>query len=305
MHVTITGATGFIGWRVMEAVRDLLHRPHILVRQPPRDLPPGVAVSIWKSPDVDPPRTALEGADAVIHLAGEPVAQRWTPAVKERIRHSRVAGTQRLVQALAQLERRPKVLVAASAIGYYGDRGSEILTEQSAAGAGFLAEVCRQWEEAADLAEPLGMRVVKIRIGVVLGENGGALKKMLLPFRLGLGGKIGSGDQWMSWVHREDLVQMICDALRDERWTGAVNGVSPHPIRNEDFTAELAAALRRPAVIPVPAAGLKLLYGEMASVLTASQRVIPQAAEKNGFNYHYAELGQALGGILDFPYGTM
>jgi uncharacterized protein (TIGR01777 family) len=244
------------------------------------------------------PRAALDGCTAVVHLAGEPVAQRWTASVKERIRMSRVEGTRLLVEEIKRSQKPPSTLVCASAIGYYGDRGDEILRETSPPGADFLASSCLEWERAARGAEEAGTRVTSVRIGIVLG-NGGALSKMLPPFRLGLGGPLGSGRQWMSWVHIDDLVELVLLALKDPRISGPLNGVAPEPVRNSEFTKALAAALHRPAFMPVPVFGLRLLFGEMATVMIASQRVIPEAASQAGFQFRYQNIRSALGSILN------
>ena len=298
MRFTITGATGFIGQRLIARLLAEDHDVHLLLRKARPGLDARVKYSLWDALGHEPFATALEETDIVVHLAGEPVAQRWTKAVKERIRMSRLAGTQRLVQALAILGTPPRALISASAIGYYGSRGDEVLTEESGAGEGFLAEVCRDWEGAADLAEPLGTRVVKIRIGMVLGEAGGALGKMLPFFKAGLGGRIGSGEQWMSWIHVDDLVEMIYFAATNSRVEGAMNGVAPHPVRNREFTEVLARTLGRPALFPVPPIGLRILYGEMADVLTGSQRVHPEAALRAGFAFGSPELGPALRSLV-------
>jgi uncharacterized protein (TIGR01777 family) len=266
----------------------------VLGRSRPVHLPGGVAFFRWDALREEPPLAGIDGSHAVIHLAGEPVAQRWTPRVKARIRSSRVEGTRRLVAAIAKAGRKPAVLVCASAIGYYGSRGDEILTEDSKPGAGFLPEVCVAWENAAREAEKLGLRVVNLRIGVVLGHGGGALARMLPPFRMGLGGPIGSGNQWMSWVHRDDLVALIRFAAELPALQGPVNATAPNPVTNAVFTRELAAALRRPAFLPTPPAVLRLLFGEMAEVLLASQRVVPVAAESAGFRFRYPQVGMAL-----------
>jgi uncharacterized protein len=231
MIVALSGANGFIGQHLQWIWPATFRR-----------IPRGGA-----SPEI------LSGADAVVHLAGEPVAQRWNPAVKKRIRDSRVEGTRALTRAIGFTDKRPRVLVCASAVGYYGDRADELLDEQAAPGAGFLPEVSREWEEAADSASAHGVRVVKIRIGVVLGRDGGALKKMLPAFRLGLGGKLGSGNQWMSWIHVEDLCGMIRFAAEHEAVSGVWNGVAPNPVTNREFTKTLAEAVHRPAIFPVPA----------------------------------------------------
>ncbi len=235
--------------------------------------------------------------DALINLAGEPIAQRWTAAAKIRIHDSRVEGTRRLVNALATESHRPRVLVCASAVGIYGSRGDEILTEKSPVGSGFLPNVVKEWEEAARLAEPLGIRVVSLRFGVVLG-HGGALGKLLLPFRLGAGGRLSSGRQWMSWIHVDDAVSLILFALDNPEFRGPVNATAPDPVTNDEFTRRLARALHRPAIFPVPAFALKLIFGEMSEVLLDSQRVLPAAAQAAGFTFRYTELSAALIHIL-------
>ena len=217
--------------------------------------------------------------------------------MKQKIRESRVTGTRSLVQALSTARRRPAVMVCGSAIGYYGSRGEEILTESSAPGSGFMADVCVTWEKEADLAESLGMRVVKLRTGMVLGANGGALAKMLPPFKAGIGGKMGHGDQWMSWVHIDDLVGIIQQAIENPV-RGPVNGTSPNPVTNADFTKALGHSLSRLAVLPMPAFTLKLMFGEMSEVMLASQRVLPKVAEAAGYAFRYPNLEPALASIL-------
>jgi uncharacterized protein (TIGR01777 family) len=226
-----------------------------------------------------------------VNLAGEPVAQRWTAAARERISNSRIQGTRSLVAALRKHP--PQVLVSASAVGYYGSRGDEILTEDSAPSSDFLGQLAFGWEQEAHAAEQFGVRVVAPRIGVVLGR-GGALAQMLLPFRLGVGGRLGTGKQWMSWIALDDLVSLIEFAIEDAALTGPVNAVAPNPVTNAIFTRALAAALHRPAIFPVPAFALKILFGEMSQILLGGQRVIPQKALRAGFPFRYAELGEAL-----------
>jgi uncharacterized protein len=218
--------------------------------------------------------------------------------VKRKIRDSRVIGTRNLVAGIGAMPARPRVLVCASAIGYYGDRGDEILTEDSPPGKGFLPETCVEWEREAKAAEQLGVRVVPLRIGIVLGRGGGALKQMLPPFRMGAGGRLGDGRQWMSWVHLDDIVGLAEWALRNEAIAGPVNAAAPGAVRNEEFTRELGRALGRPAVIPVPTFGLKLLFGEMARVLLESQRAQPKVAENGGYQFRFPELTAALRDLL-------
>lgn len=296
MNVTITGASGFIGRRLLKVLAGAGHSLHVLSRHAGTNLPNGVRLSVWDPAQI-PPRESLEAADAVIHLAGEPVAQRWTADSRRRIRESRVSGTERLVQALSGLPRRPSVLVSASAIGYYGSRGDDLLEESAAPGNGFLPDVCVAWEREAQAAETLGMRVAWIRIGMVLDPRGGALKRMLPPFRLGAGGRLGSGRQWMSWIHLADLAELFRFAL-EQPVRGALNGVAPEPVRNSEFTRALARAVHRPALFPVPELALHLLFGEMAGVLLESQRVVPRAARAAGFDFRFPQLGPALANLL-------
>jgi uncharacterized protein (TIGR01777 family) len=297
VNITISGASGFIGRRLMKLLGGNGHSFHVLSRHAGTNLPVGARLSVWDPAKGPPPEEAFRGADAVIHLAGEPVAQRWTDEAKRRIRESRVAGTRQLVETLARVEPRPAVLVSASAVGYYGARGDEVLTESSSPGADFLAEVCVAWEREAVAAEALGMRVARVRTGLVLAGHGGALQKMLPPFRLGLGGRLGDGRHWISWIHLDDLCAMFRFALENPV-SGALNGVSPHPVRNAEFTRALAAALHRPAVFPVPAFGLRALFGEMSEILLASQQAIPEAARRAGFEFRYPQLDAAVAGAL-------
>jgi uncharacterized protein (TIGR01777 family) len=220
----------------------------------------------------------------VFNLAGEPVAEgRWTDERKRRIRDSRVLGTRNLVAGLAGLTTRPRVLVSASAVGYYGDRGDQTLDETSSPGHGFLADVCVEWEREALAAERLGIRVVCVRTGIVLAHGGGALAKMLTPFRMGAGGKLGNGRQWMPWIHLDDEVGILLHAMKDARLHGAINAVGPRPVTNAEFTRALGRAMHRPAFLPVPKTALRLAFGEMSEILTASQRVLPKEAERTGY----------------------
>lgn len=297
MRITLTGASGFIGRRLTSQLEAAGHQIYLLGRSPRPGMPSGAAFSVWDPEKSAPPQGPLE-CDAVVHLAGEPVSQRWSPEVKRRIRDSRVLGTQRLVEALSQTSSKPGVLVCASAVGYYGDRGNEILTEKSKPGDNFLADVCVEWENAALEARKLGIRVVMIRIGLVLGKGGGALEKLLPPFKAGVGGKLGSGDQWTPWIHLDDLTGIMQCAIEQPGYSGAVNGSAPNPVTNGDFTVALGRALRRPALIPVPRFGIKLLYGEMADILFYSQRVIPKAAQDAGYEFRHPEIFGALKDIV-------
>ena len=297
MKITISGASGLIGRRLLKTLGAEGHTLHVLSRHAGTNLPGGVRLSPWDPTRGEPPAESLRDADAVIHLAGEPVAQRWSEEVKRRIRESRVTGTRNLVEALKKLSRPPGVLVCASAIGYYGSRGDEILPETATPGSGFLPEVCVAWETEARAAEALGMRVVTMRTGIVLDSRGGALARMLPPFRMGVGGKLGSGKQWMSWIHWQDLAALYHLAL-DQPVSGAVNGVAPYPVDNAEFTRTLAGALHRPAFLPIPGLALRVLFGEMAEVLLASQRVAPKAAESAGFPFRFPQLAPALADLL-------
>jgi uncharacterized protein (TIGR01777 family) len=235
----------------------------------------------------------------VVHLAGESVAGRWTQAKKKAVRESRVLGTRHLTEALAQTQARPRVFICASAIGYYGNRGDAVLTEDSPAGQGFLPEVCREWEAAGRIAAEAGIRTVNLRLGMVLSPKGGALEKMLTPFKLGLGGRMGSGQQWWSWIHVDDIVGALHHVLRGDSLTGPVNLVAPNPARNAEFTQVLASVLRRPAVFPVPAFAARLAFGEMADeLLLSSARVAPAKLRASGYAFQFAELRAALEDLL-------
>jgi hypothetical protein len=297
VKIAISGASGLIGRRLLKNLPAAGHSMHVLSRHAGTNLPPGVKLSTWDPMKGQPPEESLRDAGAVIHLAGEPVAQRWNADSKRRIRESRVMGTRHLVQGIEKLRNRPEAMICASAIGYYGSRGDEILNESSAPGSDYLAEVCQQWEAEAQAAETLGVRVVRVRIGVVLDARGGALQRMLPPFRMGVGGKLGSGKQWMSWIHLEDLAAMFQFAM-DHPMRGVFNGVAPYPVNNSEFTRTLGQALHRPAIFPVPAFALKALFGEMSGILLGSQRVTPTAAEAAGFRFRFPQLAPALGDLL-------
>jgi uncharacterized protein (TIGR01777 family) len=242
----------------------------------------------------------VSGFDAVVHLAGESIMGRWTEEKKKAIRESRVQGTLTLAAALAQSEAKPAVFVCASAIGFYGNRGDEVLREDSPSGQGFLPEVCREWEDASRIATKAGIRTVNIRLGLVLSGKGGALRSMLTPFKLGLGGRMGSGKQWWSWIHVDDVVRGIHHAIRTESLSGPVNLVSPSPVRNAEFTKVLAAVLGRPAIFPVPEFALRLAFGEMAAseLLLASQRVQPGKLTASGYTFRFRELKTALENLV-------
>ncbi len=250
----------------------------------------------WNGRD-DLPARSVEGVDVVFHLAGEPVAEgRWNDEKRARIRDSRVFGTRAVVRSIASIDeaRRPRVLVSASAVGYYGSRGDEVLTEESAPGEGFLPDVCKVWEEEALAAEAYGVRVVSLRIGIVLGREGGAFARMLPMFKMGVAGKLGDGSQWMPWIHLDDVVALFVHAARTDTLRGPLNAVAPAPVTNADFTHALARALRRPAIFSAPAPVLRLALGEMASVVLASQRVLPERATSSGFAFAFPTLEDAL-----------
>jgi uncharacterized protein (TIGR01777 family) len=290
--VAITGASGFIGHALVERLRANGKRVRRLVRTPRPESPDDI---VW-----DPMRGVLaprdlEGAEAVIHLAGEPIAQRWTSARRQAIRESRVRGTELLAQAIAALERKPSVLLSGSAVGYYGDRGDETVSEESTPGTDYLAKVAQEWEATTGAAKDAGVRVVLLRTGIVLNPRGGALERLLPPFRLGVGGPIGSGRQWMSWIALDDHLNAMEHALATTGLHGPVNLVAPNPATNAEFATALGRVLGRPALVPVPAFALELLYGEMArATLLAGQRALPKALLRSGFRFEHPTLEEAL-----------
>jgi hypothetical protein len=293
-NILISGASGLIGQALVAAFNSRGDGVFRLVRRPPRD-----EHEILWDPESTVSPEIVSGFDAVIHLSGESVSGRWTKAKKQRIRDSRVVSTTNLSRALAQAKKPPPTFICASAIGYYGNRGDEVLTEESASGSGFLAEVSREWEAAAQPAVNAGIRVVNIRIGIVLSRDGGALKQMLLPFRLGLGGKLGSGRQWFSWIHIDDLVGAVLHVLENGDLRGPVNMVSPNPVTNAEFTKTFAKVLRRPAFFAVPAFAARLAFGEFADAgLLSSARVTPQKLIQTGFKFGYSTLARALAELL-------
>jgi uncharacterized protein (TIGR01777 family) len=300
MNVTLTGATGLIGCRLVRVLRDRGDAVTVLSRSPEKaQARLGVEAVAWDPMAGPAPASALTGRDAVVHLAGEPVAQRWNDDVKRRIRESRETGTRNLVAGLrAAGAEGPRALVAASAVGYYGKRGDERVPESTPAGDDFLAGVCVAWEREADAAAELGMRVVKIRTGVVLDAGGGALKTMLPPFKLGVGGPVAGGAQYLPWIHADDLVGLYVQALGDATWSGAYNGSAPEPVTNKAFGRALGRALHRPAVAPVPGFAIRLLYGDMAEIVTEGQRAVPERPLAAGFAFRHADLDEALGDAL-------
>lgn len=296
MKVLITGGTGFVGKhlavRLPESIiagRNVQKIKHLFGNREARQ---------WDgSGNADP--SFLEGVGTIFHLAGESIFQgRWNEAKKKRIRASRIEGTRFLVDTIAKAKHRPATLVCSSAIGYYGERGAETITEGATAGDDFLAQVCMDWEKEALRAEEYGVRVVLIRTGVVLGVDGGALAQMLLPFKLGLGGRLGNGRQYMSWIHIHDLTSMMLHAMNNTTLRGPVNAVTPNPVTNSDFTQALAKALHRPALLPVPGFILRLALGEFATVLLRSQRVVSKSLQESGFTFAFPEIEAALNDLV-------
>jgi uncharacterized protein (TIGR01777 family) len=297
MKCVISGGTGFIGRCIVERLLRNGHYVGVWSRRPGKEKRTAVASFTWDPLKGEPPAESVNTMDAVIHLAGEPVAQRWNEAVKQRIRDSRVLGTRRLVDTIGRVQHKPRVLVCASAIGWYGDRGDEVLTESSTPGSGFLADVCRGWEAEADRAADFGLRVVKLRIGFVLGKDGGALARMVPAFRAFVGGRLGSGKQWMPWIHVSDVADMFVHAVENDI-SGVWNATSPNPAMNSEFTREMGKALHRPALFPVPPFALRLAFGEMGQHMLDSSRVIPEAALKASFPFQYPDLQSALRDLL-------
>lgn len=292
--VVVAGGTGFLGRALVAALRTRGRDAVVVTRDPSRaSLPEGARAVSWS----DLP-AAVDGADAVVNLAGETIAQRWTDAAKARIVASRAEAAEKVGAALRAAKRKPAVLVNASAVGFYGNRGDEELDEASPAGTGFLAETCLAWEEAARRAVPEEVRLVLPRIGVVLGEEGGALSKMLLPFRLGLGGPLGSGRQWMPWIHRDDLVSLLLAALDEPRFEGPVVAAAPNPVTMKEFAATLGRVLRRPALAPAPAFAIRAAMGEMASLVLDGQKALPGKALALGFGFRFERLEPALADLL-------
>jgi uncharacterized protein len=299
VRVAVTGATGLIGRPLVAALAARGDEVQVLSRDPVRARSRlGVDAVAWNASEEPAP---LDDVDAVVHLAGEPVAQRWSDAAKERIRASRVVGTSNLVAGIRACERRPRVLVSTSAAGYYGDRGSEPLDESAAPGPqeDFLASVCVAWERAADAASELGTAVVIVRNGVVLSRAGGALPRMLLPFKAFVGGPIAGGHQYVPWIALDDVVGIYTAALdSSDWWSGAVNACAPLAVTNAEFSRALGRALHRPAVLPVPAVALRLLYGDMSSVVLDSQRMVPARALGLGYRFRHEAVDEALGAVL-------
>jgi uncharacterized protein len=292
--ILVSGSSGLIG----SALLPFLRTKGFTVTRLVRNTTAGKDQIVWNPAHRVPPET-VSGFDAIIHLSGETIVGRWTEAKKRRIIESRAQGTGHLAEAAAKAAQRPQVFISASAVGYYGSRGDEVLREESPSGAGFAAEICRQWEGASQPATAAGIRTAQMRIGVVMSADGGALAKMITPFRLGLGGRLGSGRQWSSWVSVDDVVGAIHHVLTHDTLQGPVNTVSPNPVTNAEFTSTLASALHRPAIFPMPAFAVKLVFGEMGEELfLGSQRVEPARLAASGYQFKHPDLRNTLKEIL-------
>ncbi|MDX6601013.1 MAG: uncharacterized protein QOF13_215 [Solirubrobacterales bacterium] len=299
-RVTITGATGRLGTLIAGALSDRGDEVTILTRNPAKSrqaLGDGIEAVAWDPVAGPAPADALAGRDAVVHLAGEDIAQRWNDDALRRIRESRELGTRNLVAGIRAAEPRPGALISASAVGYYGNRPDPV-DEDAPPGDDVLAEVCVVWEREAQEAEPLGVRVVRVRTGVVLDRHGGALQKMLPPFRLGVGGPVAGGRQRLPWIHVEDVVGIYLRAIDDDRWTGAVNATAPHPVTNREFSRALGRALHRPALAPVPGLAIRLLYGGMAKLVVEGQNALPRRTTELGYAHRHPDLDEALRSAL-------
>lgn len=300
-NVLVTGGTGFIGSRVCAALHEQGDTVHVLSRSPERaeiKVKSARAFYGWNPETEKLPPEATNGMVSVVHLAGETIAGRWNDEKKRRIRDSRILSTQNLVASLAVADTKPDVLVCASAIGYYGDSGDEHFTEVSPPGNDFLAKTCQEWESEAQKAIDLGIRVVTVRIGLVLGLGGGLLAQVLRPFKMGVGGILGSGRQWMSWIHVDDVVGIVLHALENNEIRGPLNATAPTPVRNTEFTKTLGTVLRRPTLFPVPTFGLKLMMGEFADFIVLSQNVLPEKTEVSGYEFRHRTLESALRDLL-------
>ena len=295
MNLVITGASGFIGSHLVERLGPS-HDLKLLTRQRAKKSGfPRAQWILWEPGASGEWERCVEATDGIINLAGEPIAnKRWSPEQKDRIRFSRVNTTRALVRAIAKAKDKPRFLISGSAVGYYGSRGDEPLTETSPAGAGFLADVCREWENEARQAQSFGVRVTLLRTGIVLGKGQGALAKMVKPFKLFAGGYLGSGKQWMPWIHLEDEIGLLQFLIERENGAGAFNATAPNPVTMEEFCKALASVLNRPSWAPVPASVLTLLLGEMAEMLLTGQRAVPKAAQDLGYSFRYPNILEAL-----------
>ena len=300
MTIVVTGGTGFVGQRLVAALVDAGHRVILLTRNPTGvRRPPGVEAKVWDGETIGPWVACIDGADAVINFAGEPIAGgRWTVRRKRRIVDSRIRATRAIVRAIGSAAIKPRVLLNASAVGYYGSVPEGDVTEDAPTGAGFLADTCRMWEEEARRVGQFGVRVVLMRMGIVLGEGGGALEKMILPFRLFVGGPVGSGRQWFPWIHADDVVGAVMFALERVSLSGPVNLAAPEPATLASFCRTMGRVMGRPSWLRIPEWALKLLLGEMAGMLLGGQRIIPAQLRRSGYVFLYPELEPALRSIL-------
>jgi uncharacterized protein (TIGR01777 family) len=301
MKIVISGGTGFIGTSLVEKLSRGGHTITLLTRNPHAYKPPrsGISVAAWNGRELGDWASHIDGADAVINLAGESIAaKRWSASQKASIRESRVLGTQTIVRAIERVQKRPEVLVSGSAVGYYGDTGDRLISEESQAGSDFLARTCVEWEQEARKADTLGVRVVLLRTGVVLGLGGGALPRLLLPFRLFAGGHLGSGRQWFPWIHKEDVLSIILFALKESKLSGPVNLAAPQQVTMKEFCSTLGKVMKRPSWAPVPAFVLKAVLGEMSIMLLGGQRVVPAGLQRSGFAFAHPDLRQALASLL-------
>jgi uncharacterized protein (TIGR01777 family) len=291
MRIAMTGATGRLGTLIAQALKDRGDEVTILSRSADK------GDAQWDPTAGPPPAEALAGRDAVVHLAGEDIAQRWSDETLERIRTSRELGTRNLVAGIAAADPKPTALISASAVGYYGNR-HDAIDEDAPPGDDVLADICVAWEREAEKAADLGLRVARIRTGVVLDRHGGALEKMLLPFRLGVGGPVAGGQQPLPWIHVADVVGIYVQAIDDSRWSGAINATAPQPATNKEFSKALGKALKRPAIAPVPAFALRILYGGMAKLVVEGQRALPRRALELGYEFRHPDLDEALRSAL-------
>jgi uncharacterized protein (TIGR01777 family) len=300
MRITITGATGVIGSALVAELTARGDEVTVLSRNPERARATlgDVEVAGWDPLTQPAPAAALRDRDAVVHLAGESVSQRWTAERKRAIRDSRVLGTRHLVEGLRAADPRPRVLITGSAIGYYGPHGEEPIDEEAPPGHDFVAQVCVEWEREGQAAAELGLRAAQMRTGVVLDADGGALAKMLPPFRLGLGGPVAGGRQYIPWIHRDDVSGMLVAAIEDERWSGPFNATAPEPATNRDFSHALGRALHRPAFAPVPGVAIRLLFGEMSEIITTGVRAVPAKPLVLGYTFRHRTLDEALAAAL-------
>ncbi len=299
--ILVTGGTGFIGRKVCDTLHNKDYDVNVVSRNPEKaktKLEVVGEIYGWNPESEQLPTAAISEAEAVIHLAGETIAGRWNSEKKRRIRDSRVLSTRNLVESCANAESKPDVLICASAIGLYGDSGDNSFTEETPPGTDYLAEVCKEWETEAYKASELGIRVVTVRIGLVLGLGGGMLQQVLTPFKIGIGGKLGSGQQWMSWIHVDDVVGIILHAMENDSITGALNATAPVPVRNIEFTKALGSVLGKPTILPAPYFGLKLMMGEFADFVLLSQKVLPEKTVASGYEFQFKTIDSALSDLL-------